>query len=166
MCYKYLSIDVGRKNLGFAYMDETNISFGLHMLDVNVKTTGPISRVHALNLFLSSFEFDVLIVERQVMANVIAMQLMSAIIMYCEVKGLKVIIFNPKDKFIQGENQGKAWKKKEHKKLSVVYASCYLSKCGSDLNEYKKKDDIADAILMLLKTKYTTEEYIYFISNS
>ena len=92
-----LSIDVGRKNLGYAFMKDEVLSYGIYTLDDKTQKT----RIQSLNSFLSSFEFDTLIVERQVVSNVIAMQLMSAILMYCEIKNITSIIFNPKNKFIQ-----------------------------------------------------------------
>lgn len=151
-----LSIDIGRVNLGYAYLNGMDLDFGVYSLDDKNQQT----RIKSLYSFLSSFNCVIVIVERQVSQNVIAMQLMSGVLMYCEAKDIEVIIFNPKDKFIQGEK----WKGKGHKKLSIAYANTYLNKCGSSLDAFTKKDDIADAILMLLKCCYSQSEYIAFIS--
>lgn len=154
-----LSIDIGRKNMGYALfrvdpVEVVLVEYGLYALNDKSQLT----RMSSLCSFLSKFEISCMIVERQVCNNVIAMQIMSGIIMYCEMKGLECVLFNPKDKFVQGEK----WKGKEHKKLSVTYATHYLSLLGLSLIDCTKKestntskikyDDIADAILMGLRT--------------
>lgn len=141
-------------------LNREDMVFGLYDVDANLPSNDDVvvSRVAVINSFVKEIfdEFpsiSTVIIERQVNVNTMAMELMYALTAtvynYCK----DIVIFDPKLKFtmlsLKYSTQSKA-----HKKLSVEIVRNYLATHHSDLlplfNCNKKRDDIADAVLMLL----------------
>ena len=166
--FHMLSIDIGIKNLGFSVLNydklgkktfsDFDILFDIFDISKHLKKRGDIvnSRCEALSewmkCLLSSFgTFERVIIERQVNRNTMAMELMYAIVMMCQIMipEAEIIIFDPKDKFLK---LGLTYetKNKAHKKQSVRYAKRLIDTFYVDLSqtfgEFDKKDDVSDAI--------------------
>lgn len=144
-----LSIDVGRKNLGWAFFG-SEIDFGLFNIDEKCKavSNGEVStaRCAVIKRFFKSIidiygTPDFVIIERQVPNNAVCCCLMYSIITEAQ-EYSRVQVIPAWEKF---KTFGVKYttKNKEHKKLSVKMAEELLGK-KIDL---PKKDDIADAVL-------------------
>ena len=165
-----LSIDIGIHNLGYAIYDKNTINehktesllFDLYDLDENIekkdkKNNIVLTRAKYINKFIkdifNEYNINVVIIERQVNTNTRAMELMylltATIYNYCS----NIIIFDPKLKFTK---TGLIYntKNKAHKKLSIKVIETYLINNYPSLlqrfQQYDKKDDISDAVFMLL----------------
>lgn len=166
-----LSIDIGIHNIGYAIYNkiEDKLDFGLYDIDSQLtksdkKNNTVITRVKYVSLFIDklfeSYNFNKVIVERQVNNNTMAMELMYSIVS-CVYKYCKdIIIFDPKMKF-KALGLTYSTKNKAHKKLSVNIVSNYINKYYSSLmdkfDDNTKQDDISDAILMLLIDNYKND---------
>ena len=158
-----LSIDIGKRNLGYSLLSPEGLLFDLFDIEVEGKKYGRVSEVVKRCAVLKDFlecmckEHNVqeIIIERQVPTNVICMELMYSLVslsmsyfpMDC------ITIFDPKCKFTK---IGKEYstRGKEHKKLSVELIREHLREKFPEevekFESYAKKDDIADSLLMLL----------------
>jgi hypothetical protein len=172
----YLSIDVGRRNLGFSILnkDNFNFKFGIYDLSERIFLTNELMKrkqkpnkktlsfiIKSLNEFLDiivkKYNINVLIIEKQVRRNTMALNIMWVIIEYGLLKNWRVIIFNARDKF-KYEVINYDSKHKEHKKICVRYAKNILKFNCIDpkvIDDYRKKDDISDAICMLFIVVYS-----------
>jgi hypothetical protein len=174
----YLSIDVGRRNLGFSVLNTLNFNFNFGIYDLserkflrnkdktrrqkaNKKTLNYIitSLNEFLNIIFKKYKITVLIIEKQVKRNTAALNIMWIIIEYCLINNCEVIIFNAGDKF-KYENISYDSKHKEHKKICVRYAKNILKfNCLDEkiIDNYRKKDDISDSICMLFIVVYSND---------
>ena len=147
-----LSIDIGIKNLGWAYFNDGALKFGIFVIDDGKKQKSVvIHRCRRVNEFFDSFadkQIDHIVIERQVITNTSAMELMYAITMKAMTIA-DVFIFDPKLKFTY-YHEPYDTKNKAHKRLSIEKAHRYLSAHHEDLlyefEDYDKLDDISDAI--------------------
>lgn len=178
-----LSIDIGIHNLGYAIglqnsaailhkqrneveaatIATTLYSFGLFDIDDKIKKSANIvmERVRLVSMFLKqifkNLPITIVIIERQVNTNVMAMELMYCVASCCYQYCRNIIIFDPKLKFTKLKIPYET-KNKAHKKLSIKIIRNYISNYYEDLLErfvsYDKLDDISDAVFMLLVYSY------------
>ena len=166
MNYNILSIDIGIHNLGYSLfnINDNKLFFDLYDIDNNINNNINIvvSRTKIINEFIKILftkypDINTVIIERQVNVNTMAMELMylltATIYNYCT----NIIIFDPKQKFNKLSIKYNI-KNKEHKKLSINIIYNFLLKYHVELidkfNSFNKKDDISDAIFMLLVYVY------------
>ena len=104
-----------------------------------------------------NYNVSTVIVERQVNVNTMAMELMYSLVSSIYPYTRDIIIFDPKLKFTTLSLKYDT-KNKQHKKLSVCVVYNYLlHKYPEHVNKfmsYTKRDDISDAVLMLLVYVY------------
>ena len=159
-----LSIDIGIHNLGWCIMstnDDKMLEFGLFDIDENKNADIVVYRTSVVHKFVSSmfiqYDISTVIIERQVNINTMAMELM-----YCLVSAIypwtqNIIIFDPKLKFTTLALKYDT-KNKNHKRLSINIVRKWLQQYHPNMvdifEQYHKKDDISDAILMLVIHKY------------
>jgi Holliday junction resolvasome RuvABC endonuclease subunit len=157
--FTILSIDIGKKNLGYSIYDGTNLEFGIYNITQELKLSKLKQNIEGRNSVLinwlneikSKYNINKIVVEKQIIRNVIAMCIQSCIITYALVNSIDVFTFDPKNKFtFTGDNYNS--KNKEHKKLVVKYTINLLTKLYPDkldyFNSIPKKDDISDSIIM------------------
>lgn len=162
---KLLSIDIGRKNLGYSIIlyDQSNaisdldISFGIYTIDdLRVPKDIVTYRCEKIKQFFDNLNNDHsltdIVIERQVPTNTIAMELMYCIVSTAinAVGSENVHIFDPKLKFSYIKEEYTT-ANKQHKKASIQYAKNVLSKQQDTknlalMNSHSKKDDIADSL--------------------
>ena len=152
---KLLSIDIGIKNLGWAYFNGEELTFDIYVIDdahKKSKESVVIYRCRRIEEFFKQFEdkpIDYVVIERQVNNNTMAMELMYAITMKALTITENVCIFDPKLKFTFYKEEYTT-KNKQHKKRSVEKAREYLTATHNDLlslfETHEKLDDISDAI--------------------
>ena len=142
-----LSIDIGLTYLAIASKDNDNID--LFIQPIIVKNNLLMNYPKKLCLVLDRLMPNEIWIEKQYNTNTRAMMIMSMIIMYCVSRNIKYTIIDPKEKF-------KVWgipidkKNKEHKKESINRAMISDEHIKSILSLYQKKDDLADAVNMLM----------------
>lgn len=164
-----LSIDIGIRHLGYSILTNEGLNFDVFDIedaynkDPKLKKLNslPVQRAYVLNQFLTDiiekYAIERIIVERQVQTNTVAMELMYSIISLCITKIPldALIIYDPKKKFTDLHLKYST-KNKEHKKLSINVCREKLAQLYPALlpsfEKHKKKDDIADSILMNLLT--------------
>ena len=156
-----LSIDIGRRNLGWVIGNKETIKFGLYDIDEGKKYNSIIDRTRKIHELLgtlfSKYPIETVIIEKQVNKNTVAMELMylfvSAAYFYCK----SVILYPPRLKFTSLAINYST-KNKAHKKLSISLIKNYLERYYpndySEFMNYSKQDDISDAALMLLTYMY------------
>lgn len=193
----FLSIDIGVHNLGFTLLiekshEQTNnletltfaenyeLAFNIFDITEFAKKHYPKQQIVeqrclSIKFFFEdlskSFNLQLVLIERQVPSNTIAMELMYAIfsnaLNYCSPVSSKesglcqnVINFDPKNKFLL-IHETYDTKNKHHKKQSISYAKAFLKNNYPELltkfNTFEKQDDIADSLNQLL---------VYLASNS
>ena len=149
-------------------MNREDMVFGLYDVDANLPSNDDVvvSRVAVINSFVKEIfteypSISMVVIERQVNVNTMAMELMYALTAtvynYCK----EIVIFDPKLKFttlsLKYSTQNKA-----HKKLSVAIVHNYLAQNRPHLlplfDNNKKRDDIADAVLMLLVLAFQSDK--------
>ena len=149
-------------------MNREDMVFGLYDIDANLPFNDDVvvSRVSVINSFVKEIfteypSISMVVIERQVNVNTMAMELMYALTAtvynYCK----DIVIFDPKLKFttlsLKYSTQNKA-----HKKLSVAIVRNYLAQNRPHLlplfDNNKKRDDIADAVLMLLVLAFQSDK--------
>lgn len=159
----FLAIDIGIKNLGLALYDG-NFNLKFELINMTEK-----SKYKNIQMYVSKiikildninlrYNLKCILVEKQVLKNRICMMLQSSVLTWCIINGVKYHSFDPKLKFKYTKTKLNT-KKKEHKKESVKYANNILLNLGYSLdyfNTFKKKDDISDAICMVVM--YYNEE--------
>ena len=164
-----LSIDIGIRHLGYSILTNEGLIFDIFNIedtynkDPKLKKLNsvPVQRAYVLNQFLTDiieeYSIERIIVERQVQTNTVAMEIMYSIISLCITKIPldALIIYDPKKKFTDLHLKYSI-KNKEHKKLSINVCREKLAQLYPALlpsfEKHKKKDDIADSILMNLLT--------------
>lgn len=162
-----LSIDIGLRHLGYSILTDKGLIFDIfdienaYTKDKRLKKINsvPVQRSYVLNIFLTDiikeYSIERIIVERQFQENVAAMELMYSIIALCITKIPldALIVYDPKKKFTDLHLKYST-KNKEHKKLSIKVCREKLSILYPHLLDpfeaHRKKDDIADSILMNL----------------
>lgn len=157
-----LSIDVGEKHLGYTTLDLATMEFDSGIYEV-LEKRGPnvvIGRVSSLYKFideLSKKNIVAAVIERQVVGNEIAMELMYSLVSLIIPHTSRICIFDPKRKFTS-INQEYITKNKQHKRLSISNMRAILATnkypsfvhLSSILEGQTKKDDIADSFNQLL----------------
>lgn len=157
--FTILSIDIGKKNLGYSIYDGTNLEFGMYNITQQIKLSKLKQNIEGRNTVLinwlneikSKYTINKIIVEKQIIRNVVAMCIQSCIISFGLMNSIEVFTFDPKNKFtFSGDNYNS--KNKEHKKLVVKYTTNLLTKLYPDklelFNSIPKQDDISDSIIM------------------
>lgn len=154
-----LSIDIGIKNLGWALLtyDEggnvVDCNFGIFTIDDKCSRKESIVN-RRCNRIVEFFELfgtspDMIVLERQVNNNTMAMELMYAITMYATINQTPLFVFDPKLKFTF-YNEEYSTKNKAHKRASIVRATQYIKDNFANKLELfeanAKKDDVSDAI--------------------
>ena len=156
-----LSIDIGKKNLGYCLYGGDVFEFGNLNITAYLKQHKLKENLHNRNLIIikyidelrKHFEIKTLVVEQQIMHNVVAMCLQSCLSSYCICNKLDYIQFHAASKFtFTGDKYNS--KTKEHKKLAVAYAKRIIAKLNpkklETFAQHRKQDDIGDAICMAL----------------
>lgn len=162
-----LSIDIGIRHLGYSILTTEGLIFDIFDIEDTYKKDSrlkkinsvPVQRAYVLNEFLTriinEYSIEKIIVERQVQTNTMAMEIMYCIISLCitKIPLENLIIYDPKKKFTDLHLKYTT-KNKAHKKLSIAVCSETLERLYPALvesfNKHKKKDDIADSVLMNL----------------
>lgn len=166
-----MSIDIGIRHLGYSILTDEGLIFDIFDIedtynkDPKLKKLNsvPVQRAYVLNQFLTNiieeYSIERIIIERQVQTNTVAMEIMYSIISLCITKIPldALIIYDPKKKFTDLHLKYST-KNKEHKKLSINVCREKLAQLYPALlpsfEKHKKKDDIADSILMNLLTNH------------
>lgn len=185
---KILSIDIGKNNLGFTIAEFiphkdfqpkegkkksvnpysiSDFKFKADLYDIEgskIKADVVSKRVGGLYNFASENglldgSLEMVIIERQVPTNLIAMELMYSVVAMFWPFTKNVIIFDPKLKF---EAIGQAYntKNKAHKKQSILNMRTLMDLFENDsfpelmksLDDKKKQDDVADSFNQLMIT--------------
>ena len=162
-----LSIDIGIRHLGYSILTAEGLTFDIFDIEDTYKrnpklkkiNSVPVQRAYVLNEFLTNIieahSIERIIVERQVQTNTMAMEIMYSIISLCitKIPLENLIIYDPKKKFTDLHVKYTT-KNKAHKKLSIAICGETLERLYPTLvdsfNVHKKKDDIADSVLMNL----------------
>ena len=167
-----LSIDIGKKNTGYAIMtyndintatfDNIQLEFGIFDIDESRKKDIVIVRCEAIRNFIQNISnkyiIDRVIIEKQVANNIVAMGIMYSIVTSCLEYTNNVVLYDPKHKFLD-IHEKYTTKNKLHKRISTSYAKNMLHNKFTHLEKSfcsnKKKDDISDAINQMF-TYYVT----------
>lgn len=167
-----ISIDIGKKNLGFTTakskngfksLDEIDFDFGLFNIDELLTTSESVvpqrARILAswLHGLIADSSLKAVVIEEQVNSNTIAMAIMYCLCGILTNFTTTIAIFPPKLKFTKIKQPYSSTSKK-HKRLSVENASIiasHLSPSSSSnllegLSSRSKKDDIADSFNQLI----------------
>ena len=173
-----LSIDIGKKNLGYTIYNENIFKFGLFNITQKIKEKKLNENIEDRNQVLirwlnrqrKRYNITKIVVEKQVIKNVVAMCIESCILTFALMYKLDFLVFDPKNKFTFTEDRYDS-KKKEHKKLAIKYAINTIKNIDESLleifNQYEKKDDISDSIVMALMSHPNTDlkKYKMIIKN-
>lgn len=186
-----LSIDIGKKNLGYTIYRNLNkhskessneneniFKFGLFNITQKIKQKKLNENIEGRNQVLirwlnrqrKKYNITKIVVEKQVINNVVAMCIESCILTFALMYKLEFLVFDPKNKFTFTGDQYNS-KKKEHKKLAIKYAINTIKNIDESLleifNQYEKQDDISDSIVMALMTHSSTdlEKYKKILKN-
>lgn len=157
--FTLLSIDIGKKNLGYSIYDGIDLKFGIFNITKYIKQYKLIDNMEGRNIILlnwlkqihKKYNINKIVVEKQVINNVVAMCIQSCIISFCIMNNIDNLSYDPKNKFtFSGDTYNSS--KKEHKKLAIKYTENILLYYYPDqleyFNSFNKKDDISDSILM------------------
>jgi hypothetical protein len=142
-----LSIDIGLSHMAYSLFDDnmTLVDFGF--MESDLRNKGILERVNVVKAFLRIFDIKRLIIEKQTPFNPVCFALM-----YCFPAAFdgKVIVTDPKTKF-EVFKAGMNTKNKQHKKDSIeLVKQCLSEEHVKKLEEFEKKDDIADSILQAM----------------
>ena len=165
-----LAIDIGRVNMGYALYNGEHIKFDLFNIEshLNTKLIRKYGRVLSrtkilcewLNELIKNFDIKLIVVEKQVMKNTVAKNLENAISVISIYNDINFKTYDPKNKFKYLHERFNA-KKKEHKRIAEHYALNIIRNFGYSTDhyyEFKKKDDISDAICMAVFTYESKKE--------
>jgi hypothetical protein len=149
MSKRIMATDLGHQYIAWTLWDEENesVDYGIYKFGNDKRC---LNRVKGVCGFVNSFKnVDVLIIERQVYQNRRAMEIQFALMSAAIMQGIEVILQHPTEKFkILGYEC--ITEKNQHKRLSETIALEWLNTVNDvskiHLNEYVKKDDIADSI--------------------
>jgi hypothetical protein len=166
--FRLISFDIGKLNLAFAeFLVETTkiASLNFDLKNVSIHGDGPIARCKEIINTLDSLnikETDHIVIERQTPNNIVAMELMYALITSSLRFTSHITIFDPKLKFTTFHTSYTT-KNSAHKKLSINTVREYLREGNETMLEkfetFPKKDDVSDAIFQGLTHLYI-EKYI------
>ena len=157
--YTILSIDIGKKNLGYSVYNGNELNFGIFDITYHIKKFKLNENIEGRNTVLikwlnnmaRKYNINKIVVEKQVINNVVAMCIQSCIISFALMNSIEVFTFDPKNKFTFSGAKYES-SKKEHKKLAIKYTLNLLTVLHQDklelFNQYDKQDDISDSILM------------------
>ena len=173
-----LSIDIGKKNLGFTIYNGNEFTFGIFDITQKLKQKKLNENIEGRNIVLikwlnhqrKKYNITKIVVEKQVIKNVVAMCIQSCIITFALMYKLEITTFDPKNKFKLTGDQYDS-KKKEHKKLAIEYAINTINYINPSLidifNQYEKQDDISDSIVMALMShaKTNLDQYKKILKN-
>ena len=158
MSAKILAIDLGLKNLahasnsGASHSNSGALTFGV--LDKDLTRMPLHSRLNILDSTIKPMiqNHDVIVIEKQHPHNVVMMCIMYAICAICQTLNKRYIVYDPKLKFkFMGIEMNT--KNKKHKTDTIKWVRERLENYGSAagvFDSFIKKDDISDAIVMLL----------------
>lgn len=160
-----MGIDIGVKNLGYCLFNGADLKFGIfnseeYLTNKIVKECGGVvfgrSKIFAdfLGKVFEKYNVVLVVIEKQVQKNTVAKSIESCLGTISIVHGIKVLIYDPKKKFRYLCPKFDS-KKKEHKKIVQGYARSILKTFGYTTDyfeEFKKKDDISDAMCMAVFT--------------
>lgn len=162
MCY--IAVDIGVKHFAYCVINDYEIdfnkllSFGCVELSKNNNDI-----INDLIEFIENQSLPfVLIIEQQVINNVKAMIIQNILMTICKLKNIDYVLFNPKLKFnyIEGEKIKLSYKQRKNK--SIDYARIYLNKFHKNMldifEQFDKKDDVADAIVMAVMYKLNMDK--------
>lgn len=138
-----VSIDVGLKNCGIFMINNKKVEiYKIDFSPYNIKNT-----VEKLDKIFNGKELKLILVERQLNKNFLMNKISHHLEMYFTLKhvGANFVFCCPKNKKIQ-----KTDKYITRKKLAVEKAESFLCEFNCSLKDYKKKDDIADAVCQYL----------------
>lgn len=149
-----LSIDIGIKNFAYCVFNK-NDNYIITFNDVELKNTKePISTTHTIitqmDSLLINYNIQTVIIEQQVINNVKAMNIQYILLTYCEMKNIKSFLFNPKNKF-KFEKDKLSYRQRKQKSIEYcmnILKHIKVIDATKEFNEFVKKDDIADAIVM------------------
>jgi hypothetical protein len=171
-----LAIDVGKKNMGYALYDRNIIKYDLFNIELEIKLQKikgdmPSKRIKVINNWLkglmNKYPISMMIVEKQVKKNGVAMMIENSLLTLSCVYNIPFKIYDPKNKFTYIPIEYNS-KRKEHKQISIHYAWNILYNFGLNMNhflEFKKKDDISDAICMAFMSIENENTIKYFITD-
>lgn len=157
---KVVAVDIGVKHFAYCVINDGAIDFNIIELSKNNNDI-----INDLIEFIerqSLSDHFVLIIEQQVINNVKAMIIQNILMTICKLKNINYVLFNPKLKFnyIEGEKIKLSYKQRKNK--SIDYAKIYLNKFHKELidifEQFDKKDDIADAIVMAVMYKLNMDK--------
>jgi hypothetical protein len=155
-----LSLDLGTRNFSWVYIVEKNgaygefdLDFGLFSLDEDNMKSKVDTRCNKLIKFMKEkkemYNIKIVVIEKQMRMNYPCQNLVYSLVTICHMLGLEYYLFSPIFKFTTIQ-QDYTTRGKKHKDLSICNARRFLSRYASDKLEqflnYKKKDDIADAL--------------------
>jgi len=155
-----LSLDLGYVHFAWCYIAERNgaygqfdIEFGMFSLDEDNMKSKIENRVGKLIDFMKEkkekYPIKVVVIEQQMKVNYQCVNLQYTLVTICKMLDLPYYLFKPLLKFTVIKQQYTT-KQRLHKLLSISNAKKFLEKYCKDrvveFLEYKKKDDIADAL--------------------
>lgn len=155
----FIAVDIGVKHFAYCVINNEEIDFNIIELSKNNNDI-----INDLIEFIEKrlcLPF-VLIIEQQVINNVKAMIIQNILMTICKLKNINYVLFNPKLKFnyIEGEKIKLSYKQRKNK--SIDYARIYLNKFHKNMldifEQFDKKDDVADAIVMVVMYKLNMDK--------
>lgn len=149
-----LSIDIGIKNFAYCVFNKTDKNI-ITFNDIELQnTTNPSTITHTiinlLDSLLINYNIQTVIIEQQVINNVKAMNIQYILLTYCEMKNIKSFLFNPKNKF-KFEKDKLSYRQRKQKSIEYcmnILKHIKVIDATKEFNDFTKKDDIADAIVM------------------
>jgi hypothetical protein len=165
-----ISFDIGTKNFAYTVItSENELNFNLINLvgRINIVDSLVIGRCQVLTDIVKEAVSLVtqcqlrIVIEKQVRANKIAINLMYSLITIVLNYTSDILLFVPNQKFILLQQSYTALKK-AHKTLAIQLTRDLLAKNYPDklaeFNKLKKKDDIADSFLMAYLSSLESNE--------
>lgn len=155
----FIAVDIGVKHFAYCVINENEIDFNI--IELSKNNNDIINDLIEFIEIYSSFDY-VLIIEQQVINNVKAMIIQNILMTICKLKNIDYVLFNPKLKFnyIEGEKIKLSYKQRKNK--SIDYAKIYLNKFHKNMldifEQFDKKDDVADAIVMAVMYKLNMDK--------
>ena len=155
----FIAVDIGVKHFAYCVINDNEIDFNI--IELSKNNNDIINDLIEFIEIYSSFHF-VLIIEQQVINNVKAMIIQNILMTICKLKNIDYVLFNPKLKFnyIEGEKIKLSYKQRKNK--SIDYARIYLNKFHKNMldifEQFDKKDDVADAIVMAVMYKLNMDK--------
>ena len=156
----FIAVDIGVKHFAYCVINGNEIDFNIIELSKNNNDI-----INDLIEFIEKQSFSdhfVLIIEQQVINNVKAMIIQNILMTICKLKNINYVLFNPKLKFNYIESEKIKLSYKQRKNKSIDYARIYLNKFHpsllSEFEQFDKKDDVADAIVMAVMYKLNMDK--------